>query len=286
MQALQSLPSTILQTVIHLAYDNSDWHTLCSCTLVSKSWRAASRNSVYREISIGSEARLEEFEGLLATDPTITSLVHSLVLRLPPDNPDFTNYSLVAKIPRTLSTLLTRLYTIRVIGLRTVHENNEPIDHFIVALSGFAAFATVQSLALYNCTMDTSLLSLFSTSLPAIRELSIEFHHIPRHPPGLIPDSQVPSPQRPLLKTLKLDFGLIFSPAAPAILDWLISTPSRDTLRSVTLTVRISDAEAVGRFLSEVGPVLEELELRFEDYFGLPLETASKPLSCGTQLTK
>jgi hypothetical protein len=281
MSTLSPFPLNVVEIMVRFAYDDYDLDTLQACTLVSKFWREASRRSVYSKVIIRSEARLEEFETLLSTDLTIAPFVYTIVLRLPMDNPNLTNYSLVSKFPRTLPTLLTNLYAIRILGMQNFLKGDGSVNKFVAVLKGFAAFATVGSLSMLGFALDTRLIPILPASLPALQSLSIEHNHI-THPSSveLTPESLPPPSEGPSLTTLWLSCGPMFSPAMPAILGWLTSTPSRNTLRSVTLTVRISDAESVGRFLNEVGLSLERLELRFEDYFGLPLETASESLLC------
>jgi hypothetical protein len=276
MQPSTSLPFELIDMIIDLAYNETDYQTLRACMLVSSLWRAASRRSVYRKITLRSEAHLAEFEELLARDPTVSPLVRTLVLRGPLSGGDATNNAWVSRLPAVLPRHLRNLDALQFVGLYGLHGlHGRESRHDATALAGFAAFKTVRSLVMRSCTLDTSLLAILAAPLPALRELSVEHIQIPRCAAVLTPAAVASGSRGPLLAALSINVGHIFSPAMQDILAWATSTPSRVSLRAATLTVRISDADAVSRFLNDVGPSLETLELRLENYFGLPLETTS-----------
>ena len=152
---------------------------------------------------------------------------------------------------------------------------NGPVIDLSYGYILFAAFTTVLSLTIRNCTLDIAFLSALSASLPALTHLAVRQFQLPRSDP--MPLLDVPSLSRgPHLTSLDLDVGYIFSPAMHHILSWVAATPSRRTLRAATLAVRTWDAVAASNFLRTVGPRLDTLELRFEAFFGLPQETASE----------
>lgn len=258
--------------IAEMAHEQYDIRTLEACTLVSPTWRSASRRTVFRKIHVTDEQRLEALATLLSTDHSIRPLVRSLVFRADSSRA-VPSRGWISKLPTELPTLLPNLLTLEFIGVR---EWFAPGDPPAAALSSFRDFTSVRRLVLHGCAVTPCLLSALSSALPSVSELFISYVHIPRRPPSPAAMLCPGTPRGPSLVALELDVGHIFSCALQRILAWLFATPSCATLRCLTLTLRASDAEAAGRFVQAVGPHLEELDLRFEEYFGLPLETASK----------
>ncbi|EKM51528.1 uncharacterized protein PHACADRAFT_149976 [Phanerochaete carnosa HHB-10118-sp] len=269
MLQVPMLPYELIAIIVELAYELHGTRTTETCTLVSSAWRSASRRTIFRRVRVTSEERLNELVILLSMDQTIPPLVRSLVFREDFCGPEST-HGWVNELPRRLPEMLPNLVIIEFIGIR---ERFATEGSFAPSLSCFQAFNSVQSFVIRSCTVTPAILDSLTSHLPAVQALSILCINMPRYPSS---PTQSSSLRGPSLRSLELDVGHIFSSALRHILSWVLSTPSRTTLRSLTLTLRTSDAEAAGRFLQEVGPQLEELELRFEEYLGLPLETESK----------
>lgn len=285
------LPLELIEILISLAYDDEDSHTLVACTLVSRLWRWASRRSLFRKVTISSGVRLAQLEALLALDHSLASLIHCLVIRPDPlARLCPASSAWLVRLPDRLPSLLHNLEALHLVGIH--HSADVPSwgggshrirDHAVgTALSTFArfdAFTTVHTLVLRGCTLEPTCLYVLAGALPSLRRLAVSYLQVPqRSAPPPSPHhthTAAATPRRPRLTALELDVGHIFSLATQSVLAWAAATPSCHSLRTAVLTVRTSDAEAAGRFLAAVGPRLHALDLRFEAYFGLPLETAS-----------
>ena len=254
------LPLELVDQIMYFLAD--DLTTLKVCALTCHSWNSIGRSFMFRTVKMSNETRLVALENLLSLTPTLQSYVRELSIG------PFSSYSKrpapyegtrwVARIPEFLPQCMPNLHTIRFIRLS---DAGEYCDAEFFAM--FYYFVSVTKLVLDDCAMNTPVLQAFTSALPSLKELRVT---------DLLPlmvtlwDAP-PQLDIPHITSLVLDFARTPSPMMSNFVDWLLSSPSRETLRSIDFGFTVLDAKVVKRCLLEIGPTLEHLGLRLKSMF-------------------
>lgn len=261
--ANRHFPAELVNQILGYACDKADGATLKASSLVCRPWRAISRQYVFRRIAITTQSSLKNLEAFLLSDPSVIHYIRVLII-----NPTLEGDQLPGPaVPSMLAPVLENLQTIELVHL---YEADEYLDADF--MTSFSSFTAVDTLAFRNCTIDPPLLYALVSALPALRTLIMC---------SIISREADPAPNILQLRSPRLESIDIYNPPTYLnglnnILPWLATTESRDTIRSVKLSMHLHDAQAVGRFIDAVGARLEELDLNLDSYLQLPLETSSK----------
>ncbi len=255
------LPFELLVSVLEMAFDDKESVTLQNCAFVCQAWRDVARPYIFRKIKITDESLLVAFEALINADSTVGMLVRKLIIQ--PRTQERTPSSWISGFSAVLPSHLTRLQTIQLVDLYDFGEYCD--EGFFLAFSGFAS---VDRLILCHCSLDLHLIYSCASALAGLHHLHIG----PTSPlPSLLSD---PPPQlhSPHLVSITLDLGVMYPMALQEVLEWIMASPSKETLRSFRVTTRIAEAATVGNFIRELGELIQDLDLHLEQSFDLQFE--------------
>lgn len=256
------LPLELVEKAVKFAHGGVDGTTLASCASVCRSWRALSRPYIFERTEVSSSDRLAALEDLVEQDGDVGPLVRTLVVR-----PALELTTVPAPWFRKLAKKLpAKLERLQAIELACLFELGDAFDGDFVR--ELAAFASVSRLVVDQCGMHMSLVYALAAALPALRDLRL----------GVIMPAARITPRAPeqlhplCLDAAALDVGDVYPRGLRDVVDWVLASPSRETLRSLTLVARLATAPEVGRVLRELGPQLAELDLKLDIAFPAPLE--------------
>ena len=262
--SVDSLPAELVDQTVKLAYNGDDILTLTSCALVCSGWNAASRRYIFERVRVSSDDRLTALEDLVERDPEVGPYIRTLVVRPSMSVMAKTSSLWIGKLAKKLPAKLTCLQTIECVDL---HELGDAFDgDFVHELEGFSS---VERLTFDQSALHFSLLYALAAALPGLRHLSLGF--LLPLPSMLIRDpEQLHTLQ---LTSVGLDVGSIYPYGLRDASHWVLGSPSRHTLRSLTIVARHgSHAAVTGHVLNELGPQLEELDLKLEIVFPSSVE--------------
>ena len=263
--AANAVPVELVDKIVKSAYEVDDNTTIACCALVDSKWRAASRPYVFREVRLSTEARLDQLKALLDREADIGPLIRTLTLRPhqgPVGTPSPWPCPWLSAVGANLSPALSRLRAIKLIDVYDYGDafNQEFVD-------GFASFTSVERLTIDQCALNLAVVRCVATALPALRLLDVgHIKPLPLLVEGL-EERHVPR-----LTSLRLDIGEIYPYGFRDMAQWVMNTPTRDTLHSATLVARMATAQAVGNFINDFGPQLVELDLQLELRYPAPVE--------------
>lgn len=260
------LPFELVDAVLAVVHDASDIATVQACALVCKGWSQVSRSYIFQKIKLTDGEALSAFIDLIDNDTAIGNIVVTLTVKTyrPADEKQVpTPSSWLVRVPAQLPSRLPRLQSIYFVDL---HDYGEYMNHeFFIGLS---AFTSVNKFSMRGCSINQRLILSLLTCLPNLRHLDIG------RTLGMPYMLQEDTPQLylPELISFNVDIGSAFPTLYNILLTWALSTPSKFSLRSFSVVVRMLDAGAVGDFLKEVGGRLEYLEMKFVPYVSADTE--------------
>ncbi|KAI0784625.1 hypothetical protein C8Q75DRAFT_375752 [Abortiporus biennis] len=132
------IPLELVDIILNNLYEDSQWTTIASCTLVCHSWVDFARRYLFRNITIGGEGKgISGFLHLVKTTPTISSCIKDLVIKMTPNRPtvygfySLHSYSSPAALPpRIIVHILNKLSELRKLSLIGLilgsHEADDP----------------------------------------------------------------------------------------------------------------------------------------------------------------
>ncbi|KAI1794351.1 hypothetical protein LXA43DRAFT_136315 [Ganoderma leucocontextum] len=139
-----SLPLEVAEVVIdHLRDSKPDLH---ACCLVCRDWTHRSRFHIFRDVQIGHQDRLYSLSALLASQPALRPLVHSVT------------YSLNAPTKHQVVpvSLLTQLPNVRAWAFTGSPSGDRPMDFNRQSLSVFRKCAiSIRELHISNATFSS-----------------------------------------------------------------------------------------------------------------------------------
>ncbi len=256
------LPFELVDNVVGMTSNNNDNATLRACALVSQTWRDATRPYIFRKIKIADEPLLAALEALVTVDSTVGLLVRELTVQ-PRTQQEHTPSSWLSRFPTLIPSYLTRLQTIQFIDLFEFGEYcNESF------FREYSKFTSVERLIFHNCSLDLHLIYSYTCALPNVRHLQVG-STLPL--PSMLSE---PPPQlhSPRLSSIKLNLGQAYPMALEEILVWALASPSKESLRALSVSTRIVESTAVGNFIREIGGSLQHLDLHLAQSFGSPIE--------------
>lgn len=263
--SIDSLPVELVHKVIKFSYGGVDGQTVASCALVCQTWRAVSRPYVFDQVKISSDERLTAFEDLVERDDAVGPYIRTLIVRPSVDLATVPS-PWVGRFAKRLPAKLTRL---RAIELICIFDLGDAFENGLV--NEFSRFVSADRLTLDQCALNLTLVYPLAAALPGLRHL---------HLGNIMPIPYVlPNPPEQLyplqLTSAGLDVGGVYPYGLREVVSWIQGSPSRHTLRFVTLVARIGTTSSAGRILSELGHQLEELDLRLEITFPATVEAES-----------
>jgi len=240
------LCTELIDAIVGLIFSSGDRTALQACALIARSWHRVARRYILREITVRNVEAVERLEALLNNDAAAGRFILELKIHL-----DVMQTSWITRLPAILSPLAMNL---RCIKVQQLYEFGQHCNEaFFIGLS---ALINVSTLILEDSVLTFPIIYAFASALPSLRHLHIRaispF-------PGLGPDP--PQLYVPRLESLHLTIEYRYSEATVTILDWILSTPSRETLRSASIEARASNSACVANFLATLGPRLEVLSL-------------------------
>ncbi len=213
---------------------------------------------MFRRVDIANEKRLLALELVMQKAPHLDHYIREVAVG--PFTPQGHRGSnrWVQRIPENLTQLLTNVCTLRFIRLSDAGEFCDA-EFF----ANLYYFTSATRLILEDCAMNPPVLQAFTASLPSLTDLVV--HNIL---PLMVTVWEAP-PQLtiPRLTTLVVDVANTASPTLTSFMEWLLSTHTLNTLRSVEFGFIVLDAKVVKRSLLAVGPRLQHLGLHLKSMF-------------------
>jgi hypothetical protein len=250
------LPLELIDLIFSFAA--ADIASMQACALTCHCWNNIVRSHMFHRVDIVNEKRLLAFESVLQAAPHFDCYIRELSIGPFTSQGHRESSRWVTRVPENLPRRLTRVKTIRFIRLC---DAGEFCDAEFFAM--FYYFLSVSHLVLEDCAMNTPVLQAFASSLPHLTHLVIS---------DLLPLMVTlweapPQLNRPRLAALVLDVAKTASPTLSNFMNWLLSTDSLETLRSVEFGFTILDAKVVNRTLLDLGSRLEHLGLHVKTMF-------------------
>ena len=257
------LPNELVDDILKYISSASDTKTLRACSLVCHVWWYLSRPYIFHTVTITVHARLIELEDLLDRERAIGLYVRSLTIR-PEVGPVSTPSPWLESIVVRLPGMLPNLRTIQLIKL---YDFGDYITEGFI--QGFTSFTSVVNLAFDNCSLSLPLVFAVASALPDLRHLRIGFI-MPLH---LLPGTDtLPRIHSPKLHSLHLDIGEMYPYGMQEITGWIMDCPSRHSLRSLRICAIPVNMGPAGKFIEDLGPQLNELDLKLDIRLPAPVE--------------
>lgn len=260
-------PPELVSKVVQHAYDARDGDTLNNASLACQQWWVIAQPYVFRRVDLVSEQRLERFRKLLGESPSIASYVQILVIR-----PELTYEALkpsawIVAAVHSLASVLTNLTSVELLDIYDLGKLCTA-----EVMRQFSQFATVHTLTLCNSQLPLPAIYALVSALPALQTFILS-----ALPPFTVTGaSDLPRLHSPRLKALDLGSLYPYPVIIDDVLTWLLSTPTRETVRSLKVDMRLQDSLALKRFIESVGPQLEHLDLQLEISSRIPAESEGK----------
>lgn len=271
--------------------------TLASCSLTCRQWNTCAQPFHFRDILIYSDHSLEKFIALLDSSPWVGNVVVNLTMVDEASAAIRSPYRTEAVIPIRAEILAresqskshrdpdaprdpypddirkavfdvfpSKLSALRTITLVGYDDRGEHLSRD--ALHSLSRMTSVVKLTLDNCVLAPVVFQSMARSLLGLQELlMIDLMQ------DVSPDASHDNLQtaavdsRPRLQSLSCYAGPWNR--TDISLEWIINSPSRYMLRSLSIMFEIDDPEPFGLLLREVGPHLQHLSFEVE---GTPLE--------------
>ncbi|KAI0333676.1 hypothetical protein GY45DRAFT_1432114 [Cubamyces sp. BRFM 1775] len=273
------LPAEVTDQIIFFVWP--DRQALCQCALTCRAWLPASRHQLFREVEICST---QAYDALVchvlhsdAMRPWLASVrrvrvVHpfipkatSMSLGIPGGPSDRRDFKQGHRFIHEFAGHLPNLQSLVLTGIDWLQCTAHPSLHLVLA-----SFSRIEALALDFCRfISFNAFRRLIVALPALRALSVVIASWPTAspPPMQIGATHSPVPRlaltRPLLQCMREEG------CSRTILEWLSTTPSRETLRSVSFPPQ--SAMYHHTFLRSLSSSIRTLEL------GLPRDGSAIP---------
>ena len=254
----------LVDKIIGCVYDNADIRTLRASSLVCRQWRAICIPYLFRKVTIFTETSLEKFVFFASDDPTVAHHVHTLTIHPRVEGDLIRPSSWIAKVPSALTPILDNLQAIEFIRLFELGEYMNA--DFIIE---FSNFTLVDTLKFQLCSMDVPLVQALIAALPRLRTLVI-FSISPIFSDAV---ANLPYLRSPRLVNVDLYFSPTYPDAMRLFLPWIETTETRETIRSFSATVCLTDSAVIGQFITCAASHIEELKLELEVFLGYPDES-------------
>jgi len=267
-QTILRMPNELLSLIIDNIWDSKS--ALHSCSLINKLFSQICRPFVYRKLTIKDEQRYEETLQLLEQEPTICFWIrdlHIILRKFKPMNfgPTMDESPWHTDFLQVLPTKCPNLHTLSLVGCFFVVDGLD----LPTVLLGFSRWKSLTTLTLKRCQFNTISIPEFLCCFPALTSLSL---HDTADSQGVSTDrtqntSGSPwstigtTPTPPALYHLS-DYSLRVR--KPVLSQWLLSTPSRRSLRSLSLRIQYQSGfstDRVNSFFQEVGSRLRHLQI-------------------------
>lgn len=259
------LPHDVLvQIAKHL---QSDPKALQACTLTSRAWLVAAQPFLFLNIAVTSRTRLLELEKFVDA-----SSVGSWIKRLELDRS--------VKESEVISTQfeypfwffqLAPKFAEKLVNLTTIHFfhiTGTSLNPSEALFRQLAKFTAVDCLILEDCHIKDVVLCAFVAAFPGLKSLHLRSHH---KQAGA--ESDIPYLHPPRLTSLAVDVSMSPFDMITPFLQWLSTTQSVDSLRSITvrniagtliMDQNVCVAKHVGELLKKCSD-LKHLGLTFVD---------------------
>ena len=221
------LPHDVLvQIAKHLQNDSK---ALQACTLASRAWLVAAQPSLFLNIAVTSRSRLlglEKFVDASSVGSWIKSLeldrsVKESEVISPEFEYPFWFFQLTPKLAEKLVNLTT---------IHFFHITGTSLNPSEALFRQLAQFTAVDCLILEDCHIKDVVLCAFVAAFPALKTLHLRSHH---KQAGV--QSDIPYLHPPRLTSLSVDVSMSPFDMVTPFLQWISTTQSVDTLRSVTI---------------------------------------------------
>ncbi|KAH9952217.1 hypothetical protein B0H21DRAFT_19182 [Amylocystis lapponica] len=248
-------PPEITDQIIDCLRD--DIESLQACARVCHVWLPRSRHHLFSYIQISRVSTLQKLVHLSHVPHMVPYFTSLRILRLIED--EFRCLSVAPGGPFVHSApplLQTVVSTVKVLYISCVNwMKGVPQADFFPAI---AHFSSLESLVLDHCVFSSFRdVQHLLCALPALSKLKLA-----RMTQWVtVGDARkIREPERPRLTVL--DIEDCWEKETSDLFEWLLGTPSRQTLRTLKLATSVEEEET-HRFISALGPSLEHLEIHY-----------------------
>lgn len=248
---------------------------LKACTLTSWEWYRIARPHLYKVVNILENEKLRDVMETYAYTPEIGPWIKEIRLRFPQGKctmlrspyENVPEDNLVKKMADILANMFPKIHTLNVMS-------NLPGPLYLIS---FQALRSIQTVVLGKVIAYEIDLVMLLSHLPLVTTLKISGTYFVSAEMATIVRSKCAEAAPKRCRTIHLHtlditlrlaspdgWGEIY-PGEDILLPWLLKSPSRQTLRSVTIGMNEGRAPTptdAGKFLSRLGSSLEELVLR------------------------
>ncbi|KAI0940639.1 hypothetical protein AcW1_003784 [Taiwanofungus camphoratus] len=249
------------EPLVHRIVSSADPHTLRACALVCRSWLPTARSHLFHTVVLKRRDACARFLAATRSAPDIANYVKKLWVIANVDGDD-SEGSWSDLVPLLLAQNLANLALLLCRGVQW--DKTELGARFYAAL---ARLTSLKELRLYHCSFPCFRdLQTLLCAFPQLEDLSFwAVSWTSELPPAVVSPKAVPHTLR--LKALRVKRS--GTPLA-CMLDWVLSTPSWRSLRTIELhRVEKEEEAAATRFLRVLGPFLKHVTLGFHADLGL-----------------
>lgn len=233
-------------------YLSHDMRALRSAAMTSRAWLAAARPHLFRYIHVMSNGQMQRLLCALQCSPIISDYIQTIRIG---DKKSFRGTPAINFLVG-LAGLSHPTYRLRVLELYGVYESFDS-----TTIKKLSHLASVVSLTLANCYLRSDELCALSSLFPNLVHVKVEncSNMLSVH------DKRMALPQLHNigLTSLTIDDRGILQDGLVSLLDYIISSQSRRTLRSVKFMIGEDGIQPAGEFLRAMGERLEYLEFGY-----------------------
>ncbi|TCD63523.1 hypothetical protein EIP91_005324 [Steccherinum ochraceum] len=249
---------------------SDDLAALRCASLTCRSWLAAARPYIFRYPRVHNEKTMRLLLSALRSSPMISNCIRALRIGNPKASDPFIRNNSVTQFLSLLSDLQNPLKNLLSLDMFGVVES---WDAKVVKKMS-TGLSSVASLSLGRCGVSPDELCAVLCAFPNVRHVKLEYCATVFN--GRLKHAALPTLHSPALTSLEVDDKNTLKDGMEALLDCLLGSPSRHTLRSVKLMIGEESVQSVGEFLWALGEHLENLELGFWLHIDTIVQLCSK----------
>ena len=248
------LPAELHHQIMDCA--SHDIRSLRCAALTCRAWLAAARPLLFRFVQVKNSRQMNNLLGAIRSSPMIAECIRTIRIGDPKASDPFFRDTSVTAFLDALVELEPPLRNLCALEMYGVVETWSP-----KMIRKLARLTSVSTLFMGKCGVSPDELGALISALPGLRHLKIEYCAGIFH--GRLKHMALPQQYPPALTSLAIEDRSCLNEGLDSLLDCILSSRSRHTIRSVKFMIGQENTQAVGEFLWAIGQNLERLELGF-----------------------
>ncbi|THH27292.1 hypothetical protein EUX98_g6884 [Antrodiella citrinella] len=253
-----------------MSFLSADPRSLKNAALTCRPWLAAARPYIFRHVQVVSQGQMERLVCASWFSPVISECIRTVRIG-DPTTFDFMQDNSVLVFIFSLANMPIPLRNLCALEIHNVGQLWDA-----KTITQLSRLSSVVSLTFGKCAFSADEFCAIVFSFPNLLHLKIEYCGSVFL--GRLKHAALPRQCNPGLISLSIDDKCCLKEGLESLLDCLLSSRSRSTLRSVKFMISQDSVQAVGEFLWALGPHVEKLDLGFWLHVDTIAQICSKAL--------